>query len=115
MENLPSTLDDAVRRDHEPAISTAATWGSPPIVLRCGVPLPAEYRSDAQLFEVNEVAWLAVEGEGGYFFTTVDRVAHVEVAVPDDYTPEAAALADLAAAITEAVPLTADRPAAAAQ
>ncbi len=104
LEALPDVVSDAVRRDVEPASEQVAAWGDPPIVLRCGVPLPAEYRRDAQLLDVEGVGWYPVDGEGGTFFTAVDRQPYVEVAVPDDYAPEAVVLADLAAAVTSAIP-----------
>lgn len=96
---LPDTVDDAVRRDVDPSSDYVAAWGQPAIVLRCGVPMPAAYRPDAQLFDVEGVGWLAEEGEGGMFFTAADREVLVEVAVPGDYAPEANVLADLADAI----------------
>ncbi|SDU77402.1 DUF3515 domain-containing protein [Jiangella alkaliphila] len=101
---LPDTVDDAVRRDVDPSSEYVAAWGQPPIVLRCGVAMPASYRPDAQLFEVDGVGWLADEGEGGLFFTAVDREILVEVAIPEDYAPEANVLGDLATAILDTVP-----------
>jgi hypothetical protein len=103
-EALPDVVADAVRREIEPTSQNVAAWGDPPVVLRCGVPLPAEYRPDAQLFDVEGVGWFPVSGEGGNFFTAVDREPYVEVAVPDDYAPEATVLADLAAAIASTIP-----------
>ena len=101
---LPDTVDDAVERDVDPSSEYVAAWGQPAIVLRCGVPMPPSYRPDAQLFEIDGVGWLPDEGDGGMFFTTVDREVLVEVAVPDDYAPEANVLADLASAILDTVP-----------
>jgi hypothetical protein len=101
---LPNTVDDAVERDVDPSSEYVAAWGQPAIVLRCGVAMPASYRPDAQLFEIDGVGWLPDEGDGGMFFTTVDREVLVEVAVPDDYAPEANVLADLASAILDTVP-----------
>jgi hypothetical protein len=93
-----------VHRDTEPAVPYVAAWGDPAVVLRCGVPLPAEYGPDSRLLEVDGIGWLPVDGEGGTFFTAVDRAVHVELAVPDDYAPEADVLADLAPAILDALP-----------
>ena len=101
---LPDVVSDAVRRDVEPESDDVAAWGDPPVVLRCGVRLPEEFRPDAQLFEVEGVGWFPVDGEGGTFFTATDREPYVEVAVPDDYAPEAEVLADIAAAITSTIP-----------
>jgi Protein of unknown function (DUF3515) len=104
VDALPEVVADAVRRDVQPSSANVAAWGDPPVVLRCGVPLPAEYRPDAQLLDVEGVGWFPVAGQGGTFFTATDRVPHVEVAVPDDYAPEAVVLADLAAAVKSAIP-----------
>jgi hypothetical protein len=105
---LPDTVSDAVRRDTEPpeVAGRAAAWGAPPVVLRCGVPEPPR-PAVAQLFTVDGVDWYAAPGSGGYFFTTVGRVAVVEVAVPDDYAPESDVLVDLAPSVTANVPLSA--------
>jgi Protein of unknown function (DUF3515) len=99
VEALPRVVSDAVRRDVEGEPAGVAAWGEPPVVLRCGVELPAEYRPDAQLLDVDGVGWLPVDGEGGTFFTVADREPFVEVAVPDDYAPEAEVLTDLSEAL----------------
>jgi Protein of unknown function (DUF3515) len=98
---------DAIERRVSPDIGTTSAWGDPPIVLRCGVALPAEFRPDAQLYEVDGVTWLPVKGRGGYFFTTISRAVNVEVAVPDEYAPEAQVLTELADAISDNVPAAA--------
>jgi Protein of unknown function (DUF3515) len=104
LDALPEVVSDAVRRDVEPASDHAAAWGDPPVVLRCGIALPGEYRPDTQLLDVDGVGWFPVDGQGGTFFTATDREPYVEVAVPDDYAPEAVVLADLAAAINATIP-----------
>lgn len=104
LADLPEVVDDAVRRDVSPSDAGAAAWGQPAIVLRCGVAMPSSYRPDAQLLDVDGVGWLADEGEGGTFFTSVDREVLVEVAIPDDYAPEATVLADLADTVLAHVP-----------
>lgn len=104
VDALPRTVGDAIERRISPDVDTAAAWGDPPIVLRCGVALPTEYHPDAQLYEVDGVAWMPVRGRGGYFFTTIGRAANVEVAVPDEYAPEAQVLTELAEPIRKKVP-----------
>ncbi|WP_205740655.1 DUF3515 domain-containing protein [Haloactinopolyspora alba] len=104
LDALPETVDDAVRREVDPPSATAAAWGEPPIVLRCGVPMPAAYSPDAVLHDVDDVGWLPESGDGGTFFTSADREVLVEVAIPDDYAPEADVLVDLAPAIRETIP-----------
>ncbi len=100
---LPDVVADAVRREVQPESAAVAAWGQPPVILRCGVEPPAADPGTAVL-EVDGVGWVAVAGDGGTFFTTVDRDARVEVAVPDDYAPEAEVLADLAPAVRATVP-----------
>ena len=104
LDALPEVVDDAVRRDVEPETGRTAAWGSPPVVLRCGMPLPADYQPDAQLIDLNGVGWLPVDGEGGTFFSATDREVIVEVSVPEEYLPEYDVLLDLAPAIKETVP-----------
>ncbi len=103
LDALPEVVGDAVRREVQPPAPAVAAWGDPPVILRCGVPPPVADPT-ATVLQVDGVDWLPVAGEGGTFFTTVGRVAQVEVAVPDDYAPEADVLSDLTAAVTAAVP-----------
>lgn len=91
----------------------AAVWGDPPIVLRCGVSPPArltpgsaEYDpTDADVAELNGVAWLMEEEPDGFRFTTAQRTVYVEVTVPDAYAPDRNPLIDLAEPIARHIPL----------
>ncbi len=105
VEALPEVVDDAVRRDVEPASQTAAAWGHPPVILRCGVAEPTDVDPTQAVLEVAGVGWRAASGSGGTFFYTDDRAVVVEVAVPDDYAPEADVLSDLADAVAATVPV----------
>lgn len=100
---LPDVVSDAVRRDVEPSSVGVAAWGQPPIILTCGVPEPTGVDPATATLTVGGVDWRTVAGQGGTFFYTDGRAAVVEVAVPDDYAPEAEVLLDLAAALS-AVP-----------
>ena len=94
------------RRDLAGQTPGAAAWGQPPIILRCGVAPPAGIDPTQAVLEVAGVGWSAVPGHGGTFFYALDRAAIVEVAIPDDYAPEAQVLVDLADAVAQ-VPLSA--------
>jgi hypothetical protein len=100
---LPDVVADAVRREVQPESAAVAAWGQPPVILRCGVEQPSADPGVAVL-DVDGVGWVPVAGDGGTFFTTVDRSPRIEVAVPDDYAPEAEVLVDLAPAIRSTVP-----------
>lgn len=103
ISRLPDVVSDGVRRDVDPPSPAVAAWGRPPIILRCGVPEPTDVDPTLAVLNVSGVDWRSVPGEGGTFFSTDGRVAVVEVAIPDDYAPEADVLIDLAPAIS-AVP-----------
>jgi hypothetical protein len=102
---LPETLGNAVRRNVSVDPPLAAAWGDPPIVLRCGVNMPAAYEPAATLTAIDGVGWLPEEGEGGAFFTSADRAVLVEVAIPDDHSEDAQGiLTELAGPILSAIP-----------
>lgn len=71
----------------DPAPPAAAAWAGDrgePVVVRCGLPKPAEYAPTAQLREVSKVTWLPVEGDGASTWYTVDRAVYVALTIPDD-------------------------------
>ena len=101
---LPSTLVDQIVRETHPDSPLVAAYGDPPIVLRCGVARPEALEPTSQLVSVNGVDWFAEPLSNGYLFTTVGRVADVEVAVPADYAPEAGPLVELSDVVTSTLP-----------
>lgn len=103
LADLPPKVLEAKRRDTEPGRYTAA-WGNPAITLSCGVPQPAAAVTDTRCFEVNKVGWTAEEGQGGWIYTTIGRSGYVQVAVPEDYRPEANALVAMAEPIKKHLP-----------
>jgi len=107
---LPDVLDGHPQRDAVPASPYTFAWGDPAIVLRCGVSVPPDLRPTSQLFTVNGVDWLPVEGERAWTFTTTGRVAYVEVVVPKEYDPAVNPLVDLAEPVRRAVPSTGGPP-----
>jgi hypothetical protein len=101
---LPEAVNGQKRRRTDPGSPRTAAWGAPPIVLRCGVGRPAGLEPTSLLETVDGVDWYADRGADATVFTTVGRVAAVQVSVPADYDPTINALTDLARPITEAVP-----------
>ncbi|MFI7404845.1 DUF3515 domain-containing protein [Streptomyces sp. NPDC049541] len=104
---LPAKVDGLSRRDPEPASALTAGWGNPAIILRCGVPRPAEMSDpEADGVEVNGVGWLLQkQNDGSFRFTSTLRKAYVEVSIPAKRTGDGMApLVDLAPAIKKAVP-----------
>jgi Protein of unknown function (DUF3515) len=110
---LPGRVDGLSRRETHPSSDLTAAWGSAPVVLRCGGPLPAEltpgdtrhYRPTAEAVGVNGVDWLPEKARAGVRFTTVEREVNVEVWVPRHYAPGwTDPLVDLAKAVRATVP-----------
>jgi hypothetical protein len=109
LERLPDTVLDRTRTDL--AVTGAATWGDPAIVLRCGVPAPGP---SSNCLEANGVDWIYSETKDVFRFVTHDRIPAVEVTVPTSVDRSAApgALVDLVTAVkrmptkADAVPCT---------
>jgi hypothetical protein len=77
------------------------SWGSPAIVVRCGVVAPSALAPTSRCDEINAVGWFTEETADGYRFTTIGRVGYIEVTVPSSYAPEGAMLAPLADAVSQ--------------
>jgi hypothetical protein len=108
---LPERVAGLERTETGPASKFTAGWGDPVVELRCGVSRPGTLTSGSEhynpmpdLAEVNGVTWLLEKQDEGYRFTTTERVAYVEVTVPDAYAPEIGLLTDLAGTVKDAVP-----------
>ncbi|MFG2358001.1 DUF3515 domain-containing protein [Streptomyces sp. NPDC048521] len=114
---LPGKLDGRSRNDPEPRSAYTAGWGNPAIILRCGVVRPPKMIDpkvaeggdpDALAGGVNGVDWLMEkQGDGTWRFTTANRVAYVQVSLPEGMSAQeegTAVLTDLAAAVRKAIP-----------
>ncbi len=68
----------------EPAPPGAAAWAAAPqpVVLRCGLPRPAELTPTSTLLEINRVRWLTLPGAEAETFVAVDRPVFVALTVP---------------------------------
>jgi hypothetical protein len=107
---LPRTLEHLQARPTTPTSGLTAAWGDPPVVLRCGVGLPAGFTTGASLTQVNDVAWFQQVVDARVLWTTVDRITQVELTVPTSYDGQGAFLVDLADPIKRSVPLPAQQP-----
>jgi Protein of unknown function (DUF3515) len=107
-DRLPRTLHGLSRRSTTSTSPMVTAWGSPAIVVRCGVPRPAQLRPASQLEVLDRVSWLPVPPDRPVTFTAVGRRAYVEVTVPAKYAPAGAVLLDLAGPITATIPANAD-------
>jgi hypothetical protein len=87
---LPDPLGQLPRRQlvrgDDPLLAGVAAWGEPAVVLRCGVPTPAELTCSAPVQVVNGVTWLLLNGDGATTYLAVDRAVRVALTVPDSIT-----------------------------
>jgi Protein of unknown function (DUF3515) len=69
-----------------PAPDGAAAWvgdaGVRPVVLRCGLPRPAELRPTSELIDIDQVGWLALSSSDVDSFIAVDRAVYIALTVP---------------------------------
>jgi hypothetical protein len=102
---LPDKVDEGELRKTDPASPLTAAWLDPPTVMRCGVP-DVRTTATTTLRNINDVDWFSPEADvtGPRTYTTVGRVANVELAFPDGRVP-AGALVDLAEPVKRALPL----------
>jgi hypothetical protein len=103
VNQLPETIATLTRRPTQPESPFSAAWGSPAIILRCGIPVTEQLAAGGQLLTVNGVDWSPIPLPGGYRFVTYQRIAAVEVVVPDRYSPESSVLVDLAAPVAATI------------
>jgi hypothetical protein len=79
-------------------------WGSPPIVLRCGVRRPPGYNPQStQVATVDGVAWFQDVGTDTVRWTAVRHTANIELTVPKRYEAQGGFLVDLAGPIKAAI------------
>lgn len=95
-DTWPTTVAGQPRVATTTASGSVAAWGDPPIVARCGLPMPAPSTDDC--IAADGVDWLATRLEDGMRFLSYGRTPAIEVLVPSGYAPEPLVLARFAAA-----------------
>lgn len=104
LDALPPNVDDLRRRAVDPP-SAGAAWGKDVVVvLRCGVAKPKALTRTSQLAGVNDIDWFGEQRDGARVFTTVGRVANVEVVIPAAHEPQVGPLVDVADAMARSNP-----------
>ena len=104
---LPEQVNGQDRRRTTPESNRTEAWGTPAVVLRCGVDRPAGLTPSSEVIEVNGVGWFFEEQPDAYVFTTVGRDTYVEVQIPLGIPRDQATgpLVDLAGPVERTVPL----------
>lgn len=104
VQRAPDTVAGVPRRDIE-SDGAALAWGSPPVVLRCGVTAAVGLGPTSRCDEVDGVGWYSEDLGEAHRFTTIGREVPVEVTVPAEYAPEAQVLLDLAQVVKDSDPV----------
>lgn len=108
---LPATLDARERRELAVAMPGVMAWGDPAVILRCGLPTPAELTCNAALTELTTVngqrgvQWLQLSAPGATTYVAADRSVRIAVTLPDG--TGSGAIQEVSAAISGALPSTA--------
>ena len=102
---LPAQVSGQDSRAVLPPSAFTAAWGKDPITLACGVATPLALQADSPLVTINGVDWFVEQGRVTTF-TTVNRIANVQISVPTSYAPEASAVSELTDEITAKIKST---------
>lgn len=87
LAKLPQRMDGQGRRRVNAEQSYFLAWGSPPIIVQCGVPRPAGFTVGTQTIDIappkstTAVRWFETGSSG--VWTAVDRAVYIAVTVPD--------------------------------
>jgi hypothetical protein len=96
---LPDELAGRARRTTSPTSDLVVAWGSPAVVLRCGVAGPTTDAGDH--VTVDGVSWLTPGAvHGRVVWTTTGRSTSVELSVPDSINDQETLLGALAPAVS---------------
>ena len=108
---LPQRLESLKPRVISPRSPLVHAWGSPAVVLTCGVSVPAGYAaSSSEVTNVNGVNWYQQPGDKTVTWTAIRPgvIAHqpifARLEVPTRYQVQGAFLVDLAAPLKTALP-----------
>jgi Protein of unknown function (DUF3515) len=108
---LPQRLESLKPRVISPTSPLVHAWGSPAVILRCGVPRPAGYSpSSAETTEVDGVEWFQQIGDKTVTWTAArtgpvpGQTIYLDLTVPTQYEAQGAFLVDLAQPIKTALP-----------
>ncbi|HZG94756.1 MAG TPA: DUF3515 family protein [Mycobacteriales bacterium] len=101
-DRLPESLGaDLDRRRTDPASPLVTAWGSPAVVLRCGVGNDSGYPVGAQLLHANSevVGWWQSRRGNDVLWSTPTAPIRVELVVPAKYESHGGMLATLSPVI----------------
>jgi hypothetical protein len=100
---LPPTIgDDLKPRKVTPNSPFLHAWGTPGVVLRCGVGYPPNFLTTSPGSDVAGILWFPTQTADAVIYTSVDRVPRVSVAVPSHYSQSFDILSSVSDALKQA-------------
>ncbi len=83
---LPESISDGLpTRAVEPNSPLVHAWGTPAVVLRCGIERPASYDPAGVTSDINGILWYSADVGDATVFTTFRRTPRVSLAIPKSY------------------------------
>lgn len=87
LAQLPDRLADEPRRALSSPAPGVAVWGDPAIIVRCGLPDPAELTCASPLMQFTgaadgSVAWLQMEDSSATTYLVADRPVRIAITLP---------------------------------
>jgi hypothetical protein len=105
VDSLPNVLEGLNSRVVSPRSPLVHAWGDRPVVVRCGVPKPADYDPNSpSTTVVNGVSWFQAIGTKIVTWTAVRKTANIELSVPTSYDEQGKFLVDIGSAISATLP-----------
>ena len=105
VDYLPPRLDGHRSRVISPVTPLTHAWGTPAIVMRCGVPRPSGYSPEsAQTTDVDGVLWYQQVQGDIVRWTAIRHDTNVELLVPTSYDAQGGLLVELGHAIKQRIP-----------
>jgi hypothetical protein len=100
---LPDSVADQGKRKTQPAEALGGAWGDPPIVVQCGVAVPADFSRSSGCQEADGVGWFIPDSQvndqsADIVMSTAGYRPVLQVSIPATYRPTgpAAAMVQLA-------------------
>jgi uncharacterized protein DUF3515 len=86
LQTLPERLGDLLPRVVHPKPDSlfVVAWGDPAVIVRCGVPRPADLMPGSADFVpvVNGVSFLEHDTSDAHVYVAIDRAAYIEISFP---------------------------------